>query len=1366
MIAAIRHIVLTAALAFSLVTPGTLAAQEFQRMTWEDGLSSNTILSMVQDRYGFVWIGTNNGLNRFDGTRIKPLFHDPQDDRTLPHYRIDALFESSNGTLWIGTHAGLARYDRQSEHFQRFDIPALRAGEGLIVHHITEDQAGDLWLSTWESGLIRFSPGTGEWERVLRSLDRPGLPFVGSTNITIRRTTVLPDGRLMLNAYQGIYVYDPGNDILGMMATSEEATEALNGITSLSAAVDPDGSLWFASFGGVVRFEPQSESIKRYVSEAGGAWNEVKYLLMDSRGTLWAGADGGLMRFDRSGDRFDRITHRPADRRSIPAGSVGSLYEDRFGVLWVGMDESGLARVDLYQEPVASHRYDPLQPDRFPEGHIWDVVESSDGWLILATSNGLVRWHPDEGVRGYPARSEAHSAEFVHIHEDRNGALWLSSRGNGLCLLDQATGSCRWIDQSRLPSTNVYASIADDSGGMWIATFAGLVKMEQEELFGASGSTAMLEPFLPSFIMALERDVEGRIWIGSETGFHVIHDPSAPVVQRVETEAEDALRGPGTLDILSQDDGTIWFVSDRVYRYRAAEGLVDVWSSFTGRERSGPPKGFTQGINGDIWVLFESALHAIDPEDGTVDVYAGLPGRLSIQHWTGASRTLRDGRLVFGFNDGLYLFHPAELKDNPFPPSVLFADLKVDNQPVLPGPEEPIGSTLAAADRIVLDHDDRIITIDFASSHHGGLGATRFRYRLEGLQDEWVETMNPSATYTNLRPNTYTLEVVASMASGIESPMASILVVVEPPWWATWWFRLIAASILVALAASTWKVRVRSILNTNRRLEQMVESRTARIEEQAQQLAAQAESLREVDATKSRFFSNVSHELKTPLTLIRGYLAETLDSSRDRLSEREQSRIDRALSLTGRLDRLVLQLLDLARSESNRLTLAPEFGELCVFIHRIVSHFSVAARKQDVALILELETSAIWMDFDPVKVDQIVSNLISNALKFTPEGGKIWVSIDCEGTVDHGEDSQAIIRVADTGTGIPDHALSRVFDRFYQVDDSITRNQDGMGIGLSLSHDFASLHDGTLSVASSVGSGTVFTLSLPIRNSSGQRPSGLSPISPERGAYVDIRDEDNEIRDSQPSASGARLLVVEDNDELREFLTDTLTPEFEVTAAEDGQVAWDILQNERLSIVLSDVMMPRMDGLTLLNRIRTDERFTHLPVVLLTARGSSEDELEGIEARADDFISKPFNAKILKARLLNLVSMREALNQGHRDYNALPVPEASDEDTDFLRRLNASIDARMSDSELPVADLAGDMFVSERTFQRRVKELTGFSAGAYVRKRRLQLARRLLEHGTVESVSRAGRAVGFQNVSYFSKLFEEQFGVSPFRYLE
>lgn len=1311
--------------------------EDFMRLGREDGLTGDEVRSIAQDRNGLVWIGTTRGLNRFDGERFEHYFPDPGDSTSIPHLRVDALLSTRSGRLLIGSQDGLARYDEATNSFRTYPVPRVLPDARVVAHSMHESSDGTVWIGTWENGLLRLDPGSDVPVSVTVT---GGIPLTGPRpgTTTVRAVAEDASGCLWIASLRGVACLDPETGRRDLPAWPDATIRTLQQVISFAIHSDERGYLWVASTEGLHRVERTTGRLKTFFADFPDDFRRVRSLATDETGGLWAATGGGLARFGPDRDRFVAYVHDPIRPGSLPDGGISSLFRDASGILWVGTDRQGIALADLEARPLHSVRSVPGDPTSLPPGNVNGIVTTGDGTVWVGTDSGFGTWDPaSERFTRRPINGAFRGTTALYI--DRRDRLWVASAPVGPCLFDRRSGSCTPWPGWPAGTGAVYAMAETPDGHLWAATYEGLFRYSEGEgrleLFRSDpDDPATLSN---SFVLALLPDPSGQLWIGTESGLDRYLYAGGRMERVLRADGRPGSLADGAVGHLSLDgSGRIWIAGHGVRRLDPKSGRVEDLDPLLPEQRTGMPKSLILDHAGRAWIDYDGTVVALSVQDSVVKRFDGLPGRRSLSNPLAAQHRAADGRLYLGFDDGFYVFHPDSVGASPYPVRAVVTGVSRNGV-------RTAGVLQEGAD-LSFGPDDRIVAFEFGSTHFGDPFAHRYRFLLEGFDPDWRWSDTGIGTYTALAPGSYRLRVNAVEPGGqIATTETTLHVRVRPAWWATLWFRVLAAIAGIGVVAFVVTLRLRSIVERNRELDRLVAERTDRIAEQSEQLARQAADLLEADAAKSRFFSNVSHELRTPLTLITGYLDDMLESGQPA----DRSRLQRVHELAERMGLLVGQLLDLARSDAGRLQFAPKRGELTAFVRRVVEHFAVSARSAGIELVLEHDDRELWLDFDPDKIDQVLANLLGNALKFTPTGGSVWLTVSAT-------EDDVLVRVADTGPGIPGESTERIFDRFYQVEDTLTRSKGGLGIGLSLSRDFARLHGGSLTVDSEPGSGSVFTLALPMPTGV---PAGEDPPPP----TVFFR-PDESIAEA-PGELRPMVLVVEDEPELRQFLVDLLRGEFRVVAAADGKEAWERLQSLRPDAILSDVMMPGLSGLDLLRAVRQHDELFTVPVVLLTARASLADQLEGLEAEADDFVPKPFNGRLLKRRLLNLVALRHRLRLDPPAHHTTNRPS---EDTEFLERVERAVSERIDDPTLQVADVADAVFMSERTFQRRIKDLTGLSAGAHLRLLRLERARALLDARQARSVTAAAQAIGFVNVSHFARAFEQTFGVSPRSFVE
>ncbi|MEQ9104802.1 MAG: ATP-binding protein [Rhodothermales bacterium] len=1281
----------------------------FHTIGTDEGLSHNTAVSLEITARGEVWVGTLRGLNRYEGTRVVSYFSVSNDSRSLPAFRVDAIKETSAGDLWVGLSGGFAKYSAQTNDFDRFELDTPFPP---IVHDIEEGPDGILYLATWTDGLIKFDPATGASERVFKV---PHAQLDGPTQdgLTIREITFTDQGTAWVSSYTGVYTFHADSGTLGHPAWPTATLDRLARIQSLSV-LDLEQVVLFASLNGVVAVDKETGRAVDYLihPDPRNDWNYVGDMKQASDGSIWLATGGGVARWVLNESRIDRLVPSSQTGALLDTGRTFALELDDIGDVWVGTSRAGLLQMDRTSYPVPRVETGNTEDRSLPDGHVWAAAAGSPTengfWLGMPEAFGF--WDAQTNTFQETRFGGLGASGVSAIHTQGDGTYILATRRHGVCRFNPATRACGSLFKT---AGTIYAIARTPDGDLWFALFGHLYRYTPEtglrrDYIGALGGLGSAVPL----VMALHVDKNGVLWVGMEYGLAKYDAASDTFVP--EATQQDRLVVSG---IHEAGDGRLWLSGNDIFLYDPATRTLTPRSLRPGELSTGQLTAAVTDLHGTLWVDMGSYLLALEAdgvrETGRIPL---ATVRRNVDFTTSAAIRAPDGRVLFGYQGGFHIFDP----ESDYTPK---RDSRVSIVSYTANGQE---HRLLGGETVHVDHGTRVISFTFATTGYLPPSERAFEIRLDGFESEWRAVRSSDVTYTNLPPGLFTLHVRRmGLIPGSDVAGTTVTIQVAPPWWSRPWFILLVAVSGIALLVGVVKWRERDLVQRGDMLNALVVQRTA-------ELAEKADELQRANELKSRFFSNVSHELRTPLTLIKGYLEDAESTAPD-------PRLQRAIGLSERLDALVSQLLDLARSDGKRQKLEAADADLVAFTHRIVSHFSHAARKKGIDLTFEHDQAALWSRFDAIKMDQILSNLIGNALKFTSSGGSIWVILNAV------EERTVRLTVADSGEGIPPTLVDRVFERFFQVDDELTRTHEGLGIGLALTRDFVELHGGRISVQSEVGSGSVFTAEFP-------QMLLHEGLAASHALYHDLSEY-------EPGLSGPKkkLLVVEDNAELRGVLARQLSVDFDVSTAADGREGWSFIRSNEVDLVLSDVMMPGMSGLDLLREVRASEAHAHLPFVLLTARSGEDAQVEGLTALADDFVAKPYSSRVLKARLLNLAQRGRAIAPAAAAAAAAQHP--------LLIQIHAYVLEHMADTDVSVQDVADAVFMSPRTFQRHVKEITGESAASHIRSVRLEHARELLEEGHLSSVSEAAHRTGFANVSHFSKVFEETYGLNPKSYM-
>lgn len=1384
-------------LLFLLSVPFHLLAQKdnlkFERIQVVQGVRLGDILSLLQDSQGFMWFGTGDGLYKYDGYGLTPFKRDRLDSTSLGNNLIFSLYEDRSGTLWIGTAGGgLNRFDREKEEFTRFvrnpnDTHSLNSN---VVRSIYEDSASPntLWVGTW-NGLNKLDRNTGQFTRFLYDPEtkNPGGPSNdGVLAIMEDRfgTFWVPTTGGGLNkldretGHLTRFVHDSGNP------------HSLSSNTTWSIHEDRSGTLWIGTAKGLNRFDREHEQFIQFVHDPKNprslSNNRVLSIHEDRTGTLWIGTGSGLNILDPNTGQFIRLFHDPTNPHSLSSNSIWSILEDRSGTLWIGTSD-GVNRLDHGQQRFAHFAHDPGNPHSLSHKSVGAIHEDRSGTLWVGTAGGLNKLDRDTGQFRHFVHDPKNTHSLSHnnvtsIHEDRTGALWVGTSG-GLNRFDRDTGQfTRFVYDPRNPhslsANNVWSILEDRTGTLWIGTEPGGLNRfdrEQESFTHFIHDPVNSRSLGNNVVTSIHEGRAGILWLGTGGGGINQYDRERKQFIRFVHDRDNprSLSHDWVGVVFEDRAGTLWSAT----WYGGLNKLDNDTKLFTlYTEKNGLPTNHICSIaedeHGRLWLGTLNGLSHFDPQSETFrnfDVDDGLKNNWF--NWNACIKS-RSGELFFGGDNGIDYFHPDSVRDNPHIPPVVITRFTRYNSGDAEG-KPIIEKGISEKHHLDLSYDDRILTIEFAALNFRNAHKNQYAYKLEGFNEGWIQLGSKhEVTFTNIDPGEYTLRVKGSNNDGVwNEDGASLRITIVPPWWRTRWAY---GLYVLLLTAALYGLRHYEL----RRLQLRSALRIKNVE---------AEKLQEVDRLKSRFFASISHEFRTPLTLILGPIQKWL-------SEMQQSEMKADLRMVQRnarrLQQLIDQLLDLSKLEAGKMRLQARPEKIGELIRMITMTFESVAKQKGIDLQFQAPEEDIVAYVERDKLEKIVSNLLSNAFKFTPKGGRISVqlSVSSNELVESQlttltTDRCLLITVKDTGVGIPQDQLDKVFDHFHQADNSAT--QGGTGIGLALTKELVGLHHGKIAVESEVGKGTTFIVELPLGKEhltaeeiaetvSSDQFSVIDEQSPEPGIqHPPTREQSHRSRDLDHYHSGQpttntqfpMVLIVEDHPDMRAYMRGCLEERYRVIETEDGTQGVKQAHKHAPDLIISDVMMPEMDGFELCEKVKTDARTSHIPVILLTARASADSKVEGLETGADDYLTKPFEVKELQVRIKNLIEQRRSLRERFRRELVIEPAEVTVTSTDeaFLKKVMAAVEAHIDDPDFETDDLARESAIGRRQLNRKLRALTGQSVREFIRTIRLKRAAYLLQQqsGTVTEIA---YQVGFNSIGHFAKVFREQFGVAPSEY--
>ena len=1326
--------------------------------TWttSEGLPANYVSNVYQTSDGYLWLGTGGGVVRFDGQRFRVF---TPDELGWSRVFTTALHEDATGTLWA-----LSRNDELAWiEGDRVRRPPPEVYPDL-ADPFFQDAAGRLWLHT-EDEAVRVRGDT------VRAFPKAWLP-----ERRVLRLAFDVDGRLWGAEGDSVYAVRPARPL--------DLDRLVRSGTS-GAAVDVEGAWWFNFVTGVGRIQ---DGVLTTFSEADGLpMSNVRVLDTDEQGRLRIAGKGGVAVWEDGaftplegierlphgnvtkvfetssgalffGDRDDvqgrredlfryergRLERLPL-RQHLSYDYVLAVLEDDEGNLWIGTD-GGLLRLTPRRVQALTER------DGLPEGLPMPLLQTSDGAIWIGTYGGGLARLGDGRLRTYEA-DEPWGNRVRALYEDGDGQLWIGTYVGAARLRDGKID----VVVSGLGKMQSWSFLRDREGRLWLGTESGL--FEVNERTGASPDVRQVEPGLLLNVWALHEDERGRLWVGTENG---LFRRDGERWQRFSKEEglergyvvafhED---GGGTLWLGTFGGGLLRYRDGRFFRFGPEHGLPDPNAL-----------GIAEDDEGHLWISSYRGIYRAAKEE-LADVAAGRQGQLHPLVLTEADglpssecnraspSALRsaDGRLWFPTMRGVAHFDPAEIGEKP-PPKVHVERVAADGVPVPPRDLEG-----------ALDVRARNLAFGYTGIHLAAPERVRFRYRLDGVDVGWVEAgTERGARYANLAPGRYAFRVAAATPYGAWSEAAVLPFQIKPFFYETTWFYLLCSLLSALAVAGAFRLREQHLRRHT--LEALVQERTSALEEEKQKTEAQAERLREMDRTKSRFFANVSHEFKTPLTMILGPIQDLLNGRAGAVEGVARRQLELVRDHAWRLAGLTDQLLALSKLEAGRMPLRKAPGDLVQFVGQVVQSYAPLAEREGVALAFHAEADRLPCAFDADQLAAILGNLLSNALKFTPKGGKVLVTVA-------GDGADVQVRVRDTGRGIPAERLPHVFDRFYQADDSSTRLHEGVGIGLALAKELAELHGGTIEAASEEGFGSEFTVTLPAEEArpagrtSGQAalaPDGRPPPTEWAGdGAMDVRAGDG----AGPDADAPVVLIAEDHADVRAYLRRHLAGLYHVVEAANGREALALARTHRPDLVLSDVMMPEMDGMELCRALRADDDLGDVPVLLLTAKGGAENRVEGLGADADGYLEKPFEMAEVEARIRGLIERHRRLRARYgceilvrpTDVRIQPAEAA------FLEEARAVAEAYLHHGNFGADAFADAMHLTRATLGRKLKAASGLSPSAFVRHLRLERAAQLLSQNAGLPIREVAEAVGYRDADHFAKLFRKHFGAPPSQY--
>ncbi|MCB9287803.1 MAG: response regulator [Lewinellaceae bacterium] len=1318
----------------------------FRHFGKKDGLSQNSVFAIAQDGRGVMWFGTREGLNEFDGYHFKVYEHESQNENSLPSNDVRTLaWDHFRNCLWIGTMEGLGRFDFATGRFSR--ITSSDGSTFNEVRHILVDSFQRVWVGT-SIGLHLLEKDASAF--------RPVKWFAGSkpeVKVIFEEAPVI-----WLGTAQGVFIFSKEQDLAQPPQAAQERYAELAPLASLHIkTIDrrQPGEYWFGTQAdGIWRWQRSAGKLTQFRNRSDDpnslSHDNIRSVAVASDGTLWVGTFVGLNRFLPEKDGFQRILSDDFNREGLRNSSVRSVFADNRDNLWVGTYYGGLHylndefcrfRIYQHQAGINSLSFDVVSSfAEAPNGDLWVGTEGG-GLNFLDQKTGQFRFRRAGGsLKGDNVKSLLLDGQ----------TLYIGTFQHGLHSLNTQTGTIRHFgyqpnNPASISDDNVYALLkADDT--LWVGTYGGgLNKMDLKTgRFTHFRHDAQDARSLSSDqVRTLAKGPGGQLWAGTDEGLN-----RAARLPDGQLAFEHFLPDIKVYATFFRGEN-LWVGSlgQGLFRLKPSDGSTEQFTT-----ADGLPGNSVLGIlpdkTGHLWLSTNNGISRFNPEERIFINYSHIDGLENLEFNYNAYYSTRSGDLLFGGTHGFTRFRPEQLQPSSDLPPVIFTGLTAFNRPIEVGGqdgllERPLNETEA----ITFRYGNANFTLHFAAVDFTNPLGNRFAYRMLGLNEDWTYTTGkPEATYTLQREGSYVFQMKAANKDGVWNPeIKELKVKVLPPIARTWWayllYILVSAS---AIAAIVRFVRLRQ----SYRLEHL---------EKEQQAA--------MHQMKLHFFTNVAHEFRTPLTLIIGPLEDLLQSQATSQDSTIRRRLGTIYNNAQRMLDLVNQLLTFRKMEEGYEPMQVQLTDLATFLQPICDSFADHAAMRNIRYLLlkNPEPAEAWIDRE--KLNKVFFNLLSNAFKFAPDGGVVEVSL-------RQNDSEVIVSVRDNGPGIEPALQEQVFQRFYEKTPGQSASLiKGMGIGLSLSRQLVELHHGRLTLESQPGEGANFTVYLP-KGKAHFQPEALL-VDTEKVAEtalpvvpLNLPVEPEKVM-ANSNGRQPLLLIVEDNLELQAFIRSIFADEYRTATASDGAEGLAKANELNPELILSDVMMPKMDGFELCQRLKTDLATSHIPVLLITARTTLDDRLEGLETGADDYISKPFHPDELRLKVRNRLAQRQRLREqfGQSRIFAPKEVAVTSADEEFLEKLVELVEQNISNPNFNIEQFAQELAVSRALLFTKIKALTNSTPKNFLKSFRLKRAAQLLQTGKL-NVSEVAYQVGFNEPKYFSKVFQKEFGCSPSQFKE
>lgn len=1346
--------------------------ENFQFLTIKEGISKRAVSSISQDHYGFMWFGTDGaGLYKYDGINYTNYEYDLKKKDGINSNLIYATYIDTSNRLWVGTDEGLCLYNRNLNKFDNIDLKkafSVDYKNVITVKSIIQDNIGNLLIGTYAHGLFKINLKTLKVTTVQLNLK---LNNSSKINCFVKNK----EGLLYIGTDLGLIKYDSRSNKVKTDSWNTQKNKITYPIESLY--LDANENLWIGTISnGLIKISVNQKTIQ--IDTFPISKNKILSVIGVDSHTLMCGTENdGLILINEKGTILHKYLNSKSDSNSLKSNSIWSLYLDKDKRIWLGYYNKGVGVFDKRNNKFNAIESLPNNSNSLQTKSVTGIEKDNNGKLWISMEGGGVDVL-DLSTKNFTHINNQESKKYsgltsnniLTVFIDSKQNIWLGSWNDGIYFLKK--GSKTFVNftsknTAGLTSDQIFSFSEDSKGTIWIGSYMkGLHYYDplKNKFYHCESKPFVANNLNTANIRKVLVDSRNVIWVATLDGLYQVHrnlNATFSVLSMKNVMSKSIKSNKSTNTILSlyeSKNKILWIgtAGSGLFSYDGEKNKLAWYTDFPGFNEK-LVVAITESSDGAIWISGKTGITKLDLKNRKAINFSIDDGLLSNDFNNNAIFNDKNGDLYFGSYEGVNYFNPNKTTKNTQEPLLYFNDFKLFNRSIQPNESKsPLSKVISETNHITLQYDQSVFTIDYISLNYAYTNTNEYAYYLEGFEKNWNYVGHKrSATYTNLAPGKYIFKVKSAARGGVwnKKPL-QLYIEILPPWWRTSW----AYFFYFIIVVGTFYVINKYYQN------RFKEKQAIKFERDK---AIQIEKL---NAKKLQFFTNISHEFRTPLTLILNPLADIIKHKSLELPNDVVNKLQVMHKSSDRLSKLINELMDFNKLQFNQVLLQVQKIEVVGFTKDIISYFEEEASSRDITLVFESNTNELYDWLDPKMVEKIIFNIVSNAFKVTADHGFIKVNINAlqkEKSFPLTNIDKEIpyfeIAIADTGAGLDKKDIKKIFDRFYQVNNLSKAYYGSTGIGLEVVRGFVELHKGKIEVESELGVGSTFTVAFPLGNDFFTENEIIKDTF-QRGVNINshLLSIVNDEKTTQLISEKAHtILIVEDNTDLRNYLKNELRNEYKVLVAENGQKGLEVALEKSPDIIMTDVIMPIMDGLEFCKNIKKDIKTSHIPLLMLSAKAMVQDKLEGIDSGADIYLSKPFDLDILKSSLVQLLTSRQIMfNKFYHGISKKTKTKTTTVDNEFIQKMLNYIHENIQESDLSVELLASKVFLSRSQLYRKIKTLTGVSVNEFIRNVRLEKAKELIELGN-DNINEISYKVGFAYPAYFTKCFKDKYGHPP-----